>query len=125
MGADRPAMGVDDRHAPVELARRRAELTVQDLWLRYVAMGGACDALDIDGYLQGLFALETFQQDVLAQAVNERLADIYTSARVPLSPPSPDEGTEAEELRRVVERILGGPAPDANGGSRSATGDQC
>jgi hypothetical protein len=75
----------DDRHRPVEAARVRAELTVQELWLRYVALGGASDAFDVDGYLQGLVPLDTFQQDMLAQAVNEELEEVLREMRVPLS----------------------------------------
>ena len=69
----------------MDAARVRAELTVPDLWLRYVALGGTGDAFDLDGYLQGLVPLETFQQDVLAQALNEALEECYRANRVPLS----------------------------------------
>src|SRR3712207_7515984 len=44
----------DLRHASMEAARVRAELSIQDLWLRYVSLGGTGDAFDLDGYLQGL-----------------------------------------------------------------------
>jgi hypothetical protein len=78
-------MTSDDRYRAVEAARTAANLSVQELWLRYLAIGGSSDAFDIDGYLQGLVPLEGFQQDVLAQAVNEGLDDVYRSLRVPLS----------------------------------------
>lgn len=95
-----------------------AELTVQDLWLRYVALGGSEDAFEIDGYLQGLVGLDTFQQDVLSQAVNEGLDDAYRSSRVPLSDLPP--GTEvATSLRRVAEELLEpGAKPDEDGRAR-------
>lgn len=99
-----------DRHQLLEAARKRAELTVQELWLRFVALGGTGDAFDIDGYLQGLVPLDTFQQDVLTQAANEGLEDIYRSARVPLSAPSPD-GTVDDRLREVIQQLLGDDLP--------------
>ena len=97
-------MTSDDRHRPVETARRRAELTVQELWLRYIALGGTGDAFDVDGYLQGLVPLDTFQQDVLAQAVNEELAETLLGARVPLSIPLSNGA--ADLLERIVAQLL-------------------
>jgi len=96
----------DGRHGAIEAARLRAELTVQDLWLRYVALGGSGDAFDIDGYLQELVGLDRFERDVLAQAVNEALEERYRAARVPLSSGLPDQ-SEAERLRRIVDELLG------------------
>jgi hypothetical protein len=85
-------------------ARVRAELTVQGLWLRYVALGGTGDAFDLDGYLQGLIPLEVFQQDVLAQSLNEALEERYREARIPLSTPA--RGDSDDHLRRLAERLL-------------------
>lgn len=114
-------MTSDDRHQPVEAARRRSGLSVQQLWLRYVALGGTSDAFDIDGYLQGLVLLDSFQQDVLAQTVNEALEDLYRSLQVPLSAPAVDSTVDGS-LRAVIQRILavrpGAPAaedPPASG----------
>lgn len=53
-------------------ARRRGELTLQDLWLRYWALGGNVDWLDLDGYLAGLLPLDHDEQVVLLQALRER-----------------------------------------------------
>jgi hypothetical protein len=91
-------MTAEDRHERMEAARMRSELTVQDLWPRYVALGGTGDAFDLDGYLQGLVPLESFQQDVLAQALNEALDDLYTAHHVPLSAGSAD-GLDEERSR--------------------------
>lgn len=53
-------------------ARRRGELTLQELWLRYWALGGNADWLDLDGYLAGVIGLGLDQQVVLLQALRER-----------------------------------------------------
>jgi hypothetical protein len=97
----------------MDAARVRAELTVQDLWLRYLALGGTGDAFDLDGYLQGLVPLETFQQDVLAQALNEALDDGYRTYRVPLSTPAPIDA-HGDRLGRLIDELVGElpPPPD-------------
>ena len=95
----------NERHRRMDAARVRAELTVQDLWLRYVALGGTGDAFDLDGYLQGLVPMETFQQDVLAQALNEALEDCYRAHHIPLSTPPPDDAGH-ERLSRLIAELL-------------------
>jgi hypothetical protein len=99
-----------ERHRQMEVARVRAELTVQDLWLRYLALGGSGDAFDLDGYLQGLVPLETFQQDVLAQALNEALEERYRAYCLPLSNPTVG-ATDDAFLSRLAEGLLDGRSP--------------
>jgi hypothetical protein len=69
-------------------ARMRAELTVQGLWL---------------------IPLEVFQQDVLAQSLNEALEERYRGARIPLSTPAP--GDSDDHVRRLAEQLLQDRAP--------------
>lgn len=71
------------RHELFEAARNRAEWSVQQLWVGYLALGGSRDAFDIEAYLYGLGPLSAAHQDILANAVNERLDDLYLAARVP------------------------------------------
>ncbi len=97
-------MTSDERHRSMDAARVRAELTVQELWLRYVALGGTGDAFDLDGYLQGLVPLRDFQQDVLAQALNEALEERYRAYRIPLSTPPSDH--PGERLSRLIDDLL-------------------
>ncbi|HEY0125795.1 MAG TPA: hypothetical protein VGB58_01515 [Blastococcus sp.] len=104
-----------ERHEHMDAARVRADLTVQDLWLRYVALGGTGDAFDLDGYLQGLVPLDTFQQDVLAQALNEALEDGYRAHRVPLSLP-PFGAAGDRGLDELVVDLLDGRPPPAQDG---------
>jgi hypothetical protein len=100
-------------------ARARAELTVQDLWLRYLALGGTGDAFDLDGYLHGLVPLDPFQQDVLAQAINEALRELYQAHRVPLSEPAAADAWDDERLHSLMEQLLGDwPAGDRPHGDR-------
>jgi hypothetical protein len=94
-----------DRHELVEAARVRAGLTVSELWLRYVALGGNGDLFDVDGYLSGLLPLGAFDQDVLAVAVNERLEELYRGARVPLAGAPPDNLPD-DGLRGLITALL-------------------
>jgi hypothetical protein len=110
----------DDRHRRMDAARVRAELSIQDLWLRYVALGGTGDAFDLDGYLQALGPLDALQQDVLAQALNEALEDCYRSYRIPLSTlPVEDDGDD--RLRQFIDAFLAAP-PVAGERDESRTG---
>ena len=106
----------DERHQRMDAARVRAELTVQNLWLCYLALGGTGDAFDLDGYLQGLLSLEAFQQDVLAQALNEALEDCYRAHRIPPSTSAPGDAGD-ERLGRLIDELLGDQPPAPRAGS--------
>ena len=106
----------DDRSRSMDAARAHADLTVQDVWLRYIALGGTGDAVDLDGYLQGLVPLDTFQQDVLAQAINEALTDVCQAYQIPLS--SSVGTTDGDDrLSRLVQRLLDEDPPAPGDGS--------
>jgi hypothetical protein len=113
----------DERHRRMDTARLRAQLTVQDLWLRYLALGGTGDAFDLDGYLQGLVPLDPFQQNVLAQALNEALHDLYQSHLIPLSTPAAVDGWDDDRLRRLMEHLLD-DRPPADCPADETRGDQ-
>ncbi|MGY1837438.1 hypothetical protein ACI79P_20320 [Blastococcus sp. SYSU DS0510] len=98
-------MDTDDRHRLCETARVRGELTVQELWLRYLALGGNHDEFDVDGYLQGVLPLNALEQDMLAVAVNERLDELYRTARVPLGTAMPDASSRPPRTG-LVEELL-------------------
>ena len=104
-------MTPDERHRRMDAARVRAQLTVHDLWLRYLSLGGTGDAFDLDGYLQGLVPLDTFQQDVLAQTLNEALRQVYESYSVPLSAPALVHDWDDDRLRGLVDRLFGDRSP--------------
>jgi hypothetical protein len=99
-------MDTEDRYRQFETARVRGELTVQDLWLRYLALGGNQGAFEIDGYLQGLLPLETSQERVLAVALNERLDEVHRAALLPL-PTAPPPEADSDARRVVIEELLG------------------
>ena len=94
-----------DRYRRMDATRLQAELTVNDLWLRYVAIGGTEDAFDLDGYLQGLLPLEDFQQELLAHVLNEALDDLYRAHHIP----SAYDDDVDERLIRIIADLLQGP----------------
>ena len=75
--------GPPSRYQVFESARRTAGWTVEQLWIHYLAIGGTLLVFDLEAYLAGLTALPDSQQDVLACALNERLADLHQPTRVP------------------------------------------
>ena len=86
-------------------ARRKADLSVRQLWLRYLALGGHADLFELDGYLSGAFPMTAGEEDMVAHAVNEALYDTYRAARVPYEA---DWEVEApgEDAMDLIERLL-------------------
>ncbi|AYA25342.1 hypothetical protein SAMN02745947_02775 [Rhodococcus rhodochrous J3] len=57
-------------------ALRASRLGVEELWLRYFALGGEVGRMEIEAYLNGLLPLSRLQHDLIAHAINERLDEI-------------------------------------------------
>ncbi|HUQ64458.1 MAG TPA: PP2C family protein-serine/threonine phosphatase [Acidimicrobiales bacterium] len=74
----------DSQRGPLVLAYSRTELTLEQLWTRYFALGGDVGLVELEAYLEGLLALPDNQRDLVAVAVNERL-DELVGPRVPYS----------------------------------------
>jgi len=74
-----------DQGSALQRAFRQADLTLEELWMRYFALGGDADLIDVDAHLAGLGPLPQTQQDMLALAVNERLDELIARHRAPYS----------------------------------------
>jgi hypothetical protein len=85
-----------------EAARLQAKLSVEELWVRYVAAGGHADIIDIDAHLKGLVALDPAESDTLAWTLNERL-DELGAPRIPYLKKS---RPTSESLRSVIADLL-------------------
>jgi hypothetical protein len=94
------------RHESIDAGRRRAELSVQQLWLTYMSFSGIADLLEVEAYLHGLMPLPAYQEDKLAHAVNERLDDLYRAAKVPYSTPSTADLDTQRRLDEVINDLL-------------------
>jgi hypothetical protein len=65
-----------DLHQRFHNAFEAADLSVDDLWLRYFGLGGDAGRFEIDAYLNGAIRIPPMQHDLLAHAINERLDEI-------------------------------------------------
>ncbi|WP_439379432.1 PP2C family protein-serine/threonine phosphatase [Amycolatopsis lexingtonensis] len=102
------------RFLPEEEQRRRlaacytrSELTLEELWVRYFALGGSLSLLELDAYLNGLTTLPRVDRDMLAHAVNERLDELTGPARAPYSHPARDGKPLHGPLRALVDLLEG------------------
>jgi hypothetical protein len=95
----------DEQQRTLARALRRADLTTNDLWLRYFALGGDVAEIDVDAYVHGLFTLPEYQRDILAHAVNERLDELIWTHRAAYSKPTRDGRPRSRALAALV-RLL-------------------
>jgi hypothetical protein len=77
----------EQQQSALHAAYEHADLTLEQLWMRYFALGGDADLLDVDAQLAGVTSLPPVQRDVLAHAINERLDELIAQHRVPYSHP--------------------------------------
>lgn len=73
----------DHQRSLLQAAVARAGLTLEQLWLRYFALGGTAGVVDIEAYLEQLLPLPPLDRDMLAIVVNERLDELSWPHRVP------------------------------------------
>jgi hypothetical protein len=105
---DRAAQEDQQRDA-LQTAFGHTRLTLEELWLRYFALGGDADLMDVDAHLAGLVPLSRTQGDMLAHAVNERLDELATLKRVPYSRPIRPERPSSGPLAALVSLLAGAP----------------
>jgi serine phosphatase RsbU (regulator of sigma subunit) len=104
-----PSLPDEGQRSAVRAALDRADLTLEELWMRYFALGGEADLMEIEGFLAGLVALPPLQRDMLAHAVNERLDELTWRHRVPYARPFRQERPAAGPLAALVQVIEDGP----------------
>ena len=98
--------GTGSRHLLFDRALERSEWDVRQLWLAAVALGGKVGLLDLEAFLYGLTLLPPDQQDVVAVALNERLADLYESAKISYLTTPPPVDSPAEHPLTVLDEHL-------------------
>ena len=69
-----------------------SRLSHGQLWLAYFALGGGAGRFEVEAYLAGLMPLSAHEHNVLAQAINERLAELPPPPRAPYREPDEDPG---------------------------------
>jgi hypothetical protein len=66
-------------------ARRELNLSVDDLWWRYFALGGMSTAIEIDAILYQALIPSVTDSDLLAVALNERFSELGRDHPIPYS----------------------------------------
>jgi hypothetical protein len=64
-------------------ARRRADLSMAALYLRYVALGGAATAAQLGAHVAEGGALTALEHDIAVHAINERFLELDDPDRLP------------------------------------------
>lgn len=77
---------VDKHRGQLAVAFAGTRLTVEELWLRYFALGGDAGKMEVEAYLAGLMPLASLQHNILAHAINERLDELGPPPRAPYRP---------------------------------------
>lgn len=68
------------------------DITIEELWLAYIAIGGYAGEHEIEEYLRGLVSLRKLQRELLKWAVEELSARVRLSE--PLTPASQKTGRQ-------------------------------
>ena len=77
----------DEDQAALAAAYASTDLRVGELWLAYFALGGNAGRYEVEAYLAGLMPMSAQEHNVLAHAVNERLAELTSPSRAPYRDP--------------------------------------
>jgi hypothetical protein len=75
---------------------RHADVSIEELWLRYFTLGGHAGQFEVEAYIHGAMALPSLQRDILAHALNERLDELYS--RAPRAPYSVDASDTTSDV---------------------------
>lgn len=71
------------RETELDVARRRLNLPVMELWVDYFALGGHLDAHGLGACLRGDLAVDEAEHNVIAHALNERFSGSGENHPVP------------------------------------------
>jgi Stage II sporulation protein E (SpoIIE) len=97
----------DEQQRLLAIGYQRAELTMEQLWLRYFALGGDAGLMEVEAHLHGLMPLPALQRDILAHAINERLDELVWARRVPYSRTIRDGRPDTGPLAALITLLEG------------------
>jgi len=52
------------------------DLSVHELWLRYLSASGTADVFEVEAYMSGLATMSVLDHNILTLVVNERLEEM-------------------------------------------------
>lgn len=73
--------GNADQYAATFALMQHASITVGELWIYYLSIGGSVGELEVNAYLHGLMRLPALERDLLSQSLNEMYDEICRSPR--------------------------------------------
>lgn len=76
----------------LDRARRDADLTQEDLWMRYFGLGGMAPAMELEAVCHGAMSTNDPDYDRIVHALNERFTELGRNHPVPYSPDAEDTG---------------------------------
>ncbi|WP_329046417.1 serine/threonine-protein phosphatase [Amycolatopsis sp. NBC_01488] len=97
----------DEQQRQLAVCFARSELTPEQLWMRYFALGGSQGLVELDAYLNGLTTLPRVDRDMMAHAVNERLDELAAPPRAPYSHSFRDGKPLHGPLKALVDLLEG------------------
>jgi hypothetical protein len=75
----------EEQYARTLDAIERLGLSVGEVWIHYLGMGGNIDEYEVNAYLYGLTQLPELDRDMISQAVNELYDDMCREPRAPFT----------------------------------------
>jgi len=69
-------------HELIDSARRRANLSLEGLWIRYFELGGVASFTELDAFLSGALIPTSLEREVLVHAINEAFMDRGSAERL-------------------------------------------
>ncbi len=107
MKEDHPVDRAAEQQRSAAVAFKRAELSLEDLWLRYFGAGGETGFIDVDAYVNGLSDLPAMERDTLALVLNERLDELTWTHRAGLSRQIRDSVPRSAPFAALVRLLEG------------------
>lgn len=99
--------GAREQQLSFALAFKGAELSTEELWSGYFALGGDAGYLEVDAYVHGIGMLPALDRDILAHVVNEYLDQLSPARRAAYSRPYRDPEARTAPLSALVELLDG------------------
>lgn len=99
----------------ISAAMVASDVPGSDVWFRYFGLGGALDEFDIDAFFAGLRSLPLAECNLVAQAVNELIAEQPPRPRAPYrnySPIPADTCGRSDVLDELLRQWLFGTTSD-------------
>ncbi len=97
----------EDQSHSLQGALRQAQVTLDELWQSYFALGGTAGLHEVDSFLHDHTPLPLLQRDLLAHALNERLDDLAGRARATYSFALREETSSTGPLAAMMTLLTG------------------